>query len=202
MVDKSPFFCYRARAITLAFASTTAVLRTGILMDNSLIAQIVNLIGDPSPRAIATMRYIKAILDGEVVIPGGMKSLLAELACDGRVNREIDDAHFPGADAFVSCVGVRPVDIGMDWLEADVFKVLDARGLKPTNPDKGLKWASKNKDVQRRNPLIIMGQKCIDGDGALCCIVLGQSVQRRRADLYMMLGRFERKYLVLAEPKE
>ena len=65
-----------------------------------------------------------------------------------------------------------------------VFKVLDARASPTT--DKGLVGVQEQR-CSTEEPLIIMGQKCIDGDGALCCIVLGQSVQRRRADLYMML---------------
>ena len=169
---------------------------------DTFLSRITALLADTSPKAVATIKYILAILDGKVTIPGGIKTLMAELACDGYINPEIDDIRFPGADAFVSSDGVRPVDIGQDWVEADALAFLDSQGLKPVNPAKGLKWASEHKDAQRENPLVIIGQKCRSSDGHDCFLVLYECDRERLAFLCGVQCRFYRYCHVLAEPKE
>jgi hypothetical protein len=169
---------------------------------DTFLSRITSLLADTSPKAVATVKYILAILDGKVTIPGGITLLLVELACDGYVNPEIDDAHFPGADAFVSTTGVRPVDIGMDWTDPEALAKLDSMGLQPVMPDKGIKWASENKDAQRKNPLVILGQKCRLSGGSVCVLVLRECGGERCARLSAVQSRFYRGCLVLAEPKE
>jgi len=163
---------------------------------DTLISRITALLDDQSPKAVVTIKYILAILDGKVVIPGGIKLLMAELECDGYVDPKIDDIRFPRADAFVSSESVRPVDIGKDWNEADALAFLAAMEppMQPVMPDKGIKWASENKEAQRKNPLVILGQKCRYSGGRECFLVLSGDVRKRSA--------FARYYLVLAEPKE
>lgn len=136
-----------------------------------------------------------------MAIPGGIKLLMAELACDEYANPEINDERFPGADAFVSSEGVRPVDIGRNWVEHEALAFLEAMvpPMKPVNPDKGIKWATENPDPQGQYALVIMGQTCrIDGNR--CFLVLG--VGGRSAYLNSVKFRFDRRCLVLAEPKE
>lgn len=177
---------------------------SGVPMD-SLISRISALSNDTSPKAVATINYILAILDGKVAIPGGIKMLMAELACNGYVNPEIDDAHFPGADPFVSIEGVVPVEIDLDsWNDAEATAYLASLTppMQPVNPDKGLKWAAKNPDAQRKNPLVISGQKCRHSGGYDCFLVLGENGRERRAFLNDVQSRFNRSYRVLAEPKE
>ncbi len=168
----------------------------------TFLSRITSLLADKSPKAVATVKYILAILDDKVTIPGGITMLMTELACDGYVNPEIDDVRFPGADAFVSTTGVRPVDIGMDWTDPGALAKLDSMGLQPVMPDKGIKWASENKDAQRKNPLVILGQKCRGSGGSVCVLVLGGSGGERNAYLRDVQSRFFRYCLVLAEPKE
>jgi hypothetical protein len=171
---------------------------------DTLLARISALIADTSPKAVATTRYIQAILDGKVTIPGGIKSLMAELACDGYVNPEIDDAHFPGADAFVSIQGVVLVEIYMDvWTDPQAIEFLAnlKPPMQPVMPDKGIKWAAANPDAQRKNPLVILGQKCRDSGGNVCVLVLHGSYRERYARLTPWCG-FSRHSRVLAEPKK
>ena len=171
----------------------------------NLSSRIAALELDGSPKAIATLRYIQAILDGEVVIPGGIAMLMKELACDGYVNSEIDDAHFPGADPFVSIEGVVEVDVPMDsWNDAEAAAYLDTMvpPMKPIMPDKGIKYAAKNPDAQRKHPLIISGQKCRYSVGDVYVLVLDESGRERRANLSDVQNRFSRHCRVLAELKE
>lgn len=171
---------------------------------DTILSRITALIDDTSPKAVATIRYIQAILDGEVVIPGGIEMLMAELAYDGYVNSEIDDEHFPGADPFVSIDGVIPVDIGKDWTDSEAIAFLAAMTppMQPVKPDKGIKWTSRNKEAQRKNPLVILGQKCRRSDGGVCVLVLFEYGRERHARLCDVQSRFDRRCLVLAEPKE
>lgn len=169
---------------------------------STLPDRVAALLADGSPRAIATLRSIQYILDGEVVIPGGIAVLIKELDCDGCVDPGINDANLPGADAFVSSDGVRPVDIGQDWIEGEALTFLDSLGLKPSNPDRSLKWASERKDAQSNGPLAILGQKCRNSGGFVCVLVLDERVGQRSAFLCGVQDRFRRHRLVLAEPKE
>ena len=171
----------------------------------SLLARFSSLLADTSPKAVATAKYIEAILDGKVVIPGGITMLMAELACDGYVNPEIDDGRFPGADPFVSSEGVVPVEIDMDvWDDPKAIAYLaDMKPpMQPVNPDKGIKWAAENPDAQRKSPLVILGQKCCRSDGRVCVLVLREVGGKRYADLDGVQNRFYRCYRVLAELKE
>lgn len=172
---------------------------------DTFLSRIASLLADTSPKAVATVKYILAILDGKVTIPGGITMLMTELACDGYVNPEIDDAHFPGADAFVFTTGVRPVEIDMDvWTDSEAIAYLAAMKppMQPVNPDKGIKWAAENPDAQRKNPLVILGQKCRYSGGCVCVLVLSEYDGERRAYLDVVRLGFDRDYRVLAEPKE
>lgn len=171
----------------------------------NLSSRISALLADNSPKAVATLRYIEAILDGKVIVPGGITMLMAELACDGYVNPEIDDERFPGADPFVSSEGVVPVEIDMDYWtdpEAVVYLANLNPPMQPVNPDKGIKWASENKNAQRENPLVILGQKCRNSGDDVCVIVLSGDGGERRAYLDGVQGGFDRLCRVLAELKE
>lgn len=164
-----------------------------------LLSRFVTLCSDQSPRAAATVKYFLAILDGEAVIPGGIKLLMADLDCDGFVHHLIDDAHFPGADPFVSTEGVRPVEIDLDvWADKQATPLLAAMGLQPVRPDKGIKWAAENPDAQRSNQLVISGQRSHVGAQL---IVLDESDGLREADLCSVHKMFARGARILAEPK-
>lgn len=172
---------------------------------SALPSRIAALLPDGSPKAVATLRHIQAILEGEVVIPGGIAMLMAELGCDGYVSPEIDDANFPGADPFVSIEGVVEIDIPMDsWDDTEAAAYLDAMvpPMKPVMPDKGIKYGAKNPDAQREHPLVISGQKCRCSDGNVCVLVLDENGRERRADLDDVQCRFDRSFRVLAELKE
>lgn len=133
-----------------------------------------------------------------------LQMLKAWLNCNGPVNRDIDDAHFPGADASVSTKGVRPVEIPMDdWSITEAIAYLAAMDppMQPVMPDKGIKYAAENPDVQRGNPLAILGQTCRLSARTVCFIVLGGDRRKRYAHLYGVQQRLRRKCLVLAELK-
>ena len=171
----------------------------------SLLARITTLPADTSPKAVATARCIEAILDSKVVIPGGIAMLLAELGCDGRVDPEITDANFSGVDPLVSSKGVVPVEINMNvWTDAEATAYLAGLSppMQPVNPDKGIKWASENKEAQRKSPLLILGQKCRFSDGRVCALVLSGDDDERCASLRDVRPGFVRRYRVLAELKE
>ena len=170
------------------------------------IARITALHADTRPEAIATIKYFTAVLDGKVTIPGDIAMLMAKLNCDGSVSPEIDDAHFPGADAFVSTEGVVPVEIPMEtWTvsEASTYLAGLTPPMEPAMPDEGLSWAAKNPHAQWKNPLVISGQKCRFSDRRVCVIVLlllGSG--KRSVRLYDAQGWFGRNGRILAKPKK
>lgn len=170
-------------------------------------SSIADLLADGSSlKATATLRYIQAILDGEVVVPGGIAMLMKELACDGYVDPAIDDAHFLGADPFVSIEGVVEVSLPMrNWTEAEAANYLRNQSppMEPVNPDEGIKYAAKHPAAQRAHPLVISGQKCRRGPGSSDHIlVLSVSANGRRADLLVVESRFDQHHRILAKPKK
>lgn len=172
---------------------------------SALPSRIAALELEGSPKAIAIIKYFTDVLDGKAVIPGGIKMLIDELACDGGMELEIDDAHFPGADAFVSIEGVVPVEIDMElWYETEATAYLAGLNppMEPAMPHEGIKWAAKNPEAQRANPLVISGQKCLNSDCFVSVIVLRADDRGRRAILRPTRFRFERRDHILAKPKK
>lgn len=170
---------------------------------SSCVAELEN---DPSPRALAVLDYFRAVLDGVAVIPGGMKILVSRLRCNSFVDPEIDDSHFPGADAYVSAADVRPVEIDPSLrTELQLWQFLEAMDppMQPARTDESLQWAAENPEAQEENNLVILGQKCRDSRGKLCVIVLGGFPGERWArlvDVQSIYG-LSRGPMILARPK-
>lgn len=162
--------------------------------------------------ALLALKCVKAAIkyftvagrDGNETIPDGIAILMRGLACDGFVHPDIDDDHFPGADPFVSTKGVRPVEIDMNvWSDSEAAAFLAAMvpPMQFVGPAKGIKWAADNPGAQRKNPLVISGQKC-RSDEEVCVIMLFEHDGARRAGLSVVRHGFLRSCLVLAEPKQ
>jgi len=130
-----------------------------------------------------------------------IKRLLEENKFDW-VNNDITNKAFPDADYNCDISTCELVDMPGDYEADEVAPFLKSKGLKHCTPDKLLKWALKNPDAQRKNPIVAFGQTCRRSDGCVCVLVLLEAGRGRDAYLSDAQSQFDRRYRILAEPKE
>lgn len=92
--------------------------------------------------------------------PGPMRQLLQQLGASGRGGGGVTDGRFPGADPEVSIEGITRVFIphGTRMTEGEICAVLSIMQLQPCRPDKCLRWATANRNVESSAPIVVLGQ--------------------------------------------
>lgn len=175
-------------------------------MDRVFIATFSSIVNNPEIGSEVKIEQIRAMLAELEALQatGVMAQLLTELACDGHVNPELTsrgDELFPGLDLAVDASRVRPVDLGRDYVFTKIDGLLDVKGFKAVRPDKGMRWAAKNRETHRNGWYLASGQTGCHSDGNDVALVLYGSDGRRNAHLRGVRRKWDRSYLVLAEPK-
>ncbi len=188
--------------LPIGSADAIRALRNAILAANGDVDAAMRLLAFPADNhrvhnAIAYLAH--ALAESE---PGPMGKLLRDLGVSERARNGVTDARFPGADSEVS-VG----DLFMAWpvvgtrmSDREMAAMLRRWDLTPCMPDRVIRWAIANRDVEGSRPLVVLGQVWEHTPGNRFAIVIHRNGEGApRVELMRAEGPWNHRCIILAE---
>lgn len=131
----------------------------------ALIARVVSLTrlkmiatNKPDSKTVATLYYLQNVLDGKVAVPGIITTLVAELACDGRVDGGyLNDQDLPTTD-FPMVDNAQLEHYGKHMKSDEVLADLKKRKRRGATAAETLLYGVKDPEEQRKYWIAGLGQ--------------------------------------------